>query len=185
MSHLFPESDPDDNRTLLEASTGEWDEQWLVRTGCLAAGWRLSRLEYKLQLPTFGWFVDIQHPDSIATITDSKGSLLQSLDVDDDVNEEPAEQQLSESRTVTTAIARWVRGRILFDGSRPHGIVYPSKHRFNGTVPVCWAIWLRHVDEGRSHLCEPTKADDGAEVRRLDQNQPLLTVAKAFNLNIF
>jgi hypothetical protein len=41
-------------------------------------------------------------------------------------------------------IADWVRSGVLDDGTRPHGIVYRSRHA-GGDVHACW---LRAADAG-------------------------------------
>ena len=44
--------------------------------GQLAASWRHSRLMYKVTLPTAGWWVDIEHGDTLNELWDSCGRVL-------------------------------------------------------------------------------------------------------------
>jgi len=47
-------------------------------------------------------------------------------------------------RDVTTAVAGWLRTRVLGDGSQPSGVRFTSKH---GQNLVCWAVWVPLLGE--------------------------------------
>lgn len=52
----------------------------------------------------------------------------------------------ADMKKLTTGIATWIRERIIvFDGERPHGILYPSK--WGTTLGENYAMWLRRVDD--------------------------------------
>ena len=61
-------------------------------------------------------------------------------------------------------IADWVRSTTLDDDTRPHGIVYRSRHA-GGDVH---AYWLRAVDAGLPVTAEPVTADAGAPITAAD-----------------
>lgn len=50
-----------------------------------------------------------------------------------------------QQKMLTIGIATWIRDSVMLDdGSRPHGIVYPSKW---GSTLQNWAMWLRRTDD--------------------------------------
>ena len=44
----------------------DWGNQ--VKMGCLPRHWRDRRSTYQLSLDNAGWWVDVEHPDSIAAL---------------------------------------------------------------------------------------------------------------------
>lgn len=46
----------------------EWSERQHMGMGHLPASWRIERLLYRITLPTQGWWIDVEHPDSLAAI---------------------------------------------------------------------------------------------------------------------
>jgi hypothetical protein len=64
------------------------------------------------------------------------------------------------------------------DDTRPHGIVYRSRHA-GGDVH---AYWLRAVDAGLPVAAEPVTADGGAPITAVDPD--LLATADRFGLVI-
>lgn len=107
----------------------------------LPRGWRDERYLYELGLPTDGWFVDITAEESVATLNREFGHALGGSKL---TTSELAASS-DDAKSLTTAIATWARHIILFDGSRPHGIMYPSKW---GRNLMNWAIWMRRTDDG-------------------------------------
>ncbi|UYY83675.1 hypothetical protein OIT41_20640 (plasmid) [Arthrobacter sp. YA7-1] len=150
----------------------DWGNQ--LKRGCLPAHWRDRRNSYGLTLARAGWWVDVEHPDSIATIGAGIGKRL---------NHELGITQLTlgtlhgENRAATTMIAIWLREQVLDDGSRPLGIRFASKHGGGD----CWAYWLRRRDDGLDG--DNMTTDPGAEIPA--DNPALLTVARRFGIKIW
>jgi hypothetical protein len=183
LTDLFDDEDPLESRTLRDVVGQEWDQLACgFKPGYLPASWRRERLEYRLTLPSDGWFVDIENSASIAAIAGSIGGELAGLGL----KQLTVANLRSETRAVTTTIATWVHGQVLEDGSLPHGIFYGSKHGSNWSN---WAIWLRLVDDGddpgRDIHREPTRADNGREIGPYERNTPLRTVADLFELHCY
>jgi RES domain-containing protein len=155
----------------------EWAERNHMRLRNISASWREERLEYPLHLPQQGWFVDIEAPESISAIMKAMAGVVvasgrEQLTIGD---------LRSTDRKLTTEIAAWIYGRILDDGSLPHGITYRSKH---GNDWHCWATWLRAVDDGKPLESEPTKAEAGRDISPVAQNPCLERVARLFDVTI-
>jgi hypothetical protein len=91
----------------------EWTQRDHMSPRQVAAAWRNERLIYRLVLPETGWFVDIEHSDSIAAIIHSLQPALSMAGV----------QQLTtshlrgENRALTTSIAEWIHKQVLDDGA--------------------------------------------------------------------
>jgi len=102
--------------------------------GHLPASWRIERLLYRITLPTQGWWIDVEHPDSLAAIETALEPDLAALNV----GALTVAALRGEDRHITTTVARWAQGLHLDDGTLPLGITYGSKH---GTGR-CWAYWL-------------------------------------------
>jgi len=112
----------------------EWAERQHMGVGHLPSSWRIERRLYRVTLAGPGWWVDVEHPDSLATLEAALEDELATLGV-------PAltvGALRGDDRRVTTAVARWVHGVHLDDGSTPAGVAYYSKH---GTG-LCRAYWL-------------------------------------------
>lgn len=153
---------------------GEWDEGQNMPPGCLPRHWRDRRLLYRLTRQEAGWWIDVEHPDSIAAISRDIGKQLR----------EAAGLELltlgtlhGENRIATTLIATWLRGLTLDDGTDPLGIRFTSKHGGG----YSWACWLRRADTGLTG--DPMTADDGTAIERY--RPALLTVANRFRIKIW
>lgn len=179
LSDLFDDVGPGGG-TLAAAVAADWAN--LIGPGRLPASWRKERCQFELTLPADGWMVDVEHAESISSVTKGCGPQLaqqglKSFNVAD---------LRGPSRQVTTTVATWVRSQVLEDGSRPHGIQYGSKL---GSNWLCWAVWLRVVDDGsdpaQDVLREPTKADSGSEIKPPGQNATLAAVARQLQLHLF
>jgi hypothetical protein len=127
----FLELTDDALAALIEA---EWATRGHVAPGHLPAGWRTSRTIYRIELPSSGWWVVLEHPDSIASAEAALGAELEAEGIDAlDVA-----VLRGSNRAVTVLLADWVRQSLLDDGSAPHGISYQSRHATGGA----WAYWL-------------------------------------------
>lgn len=180
LSDVFNDSDSTDSPAVVfDAIKDEWQRLFGGMTpGKIVLGFRDARLEYPMVLPESGWAVDIEKSASLGVINDNMRSALGDLGVD----QLTVGDLRGENRSITTAVARWLHGRVLDDGSLPHGIVYGSKY---GTDYMCWAIWLRNIDDGRHLDSEPTKAGAGKPIALPSHNPPLAVVASRYGLTIY
>lgn len=150
----------------------DWGNQ--VKMGCLPRHWRDRRSTYQLSLDNAGWWVDVEHPDSIAALGGGIG---------EKISDELGISQLTlgvlhgENRAATTMIATWIRDQVLDDGSLPLGIRFKSKHGGGD----CWAYWLRRRDDGLDG--DDMSSDSGAAIHA--HNPALLTVAERFGIRIW
>lgn len=126
------------------------EEEWSANSGMvpgwIPANWREGRRLYELEFAG-GWWIDISHAATLASLNDSIGCHL----YDDGVL--PQTLTLSEvtsgDRLATTLLASYVREQVLDDGSYPMGIRFPSKHGATGEGEGhCYAFWLRRRDVG-------------------------------------
>lgn len=111
----------------------EWGDRGHMRPGHVPAGWRQERRLYEIRTPETGWWIDIEHVDSISTISSSLGEELAALGL----KSLDRSILLGPDRAVTVAIATWARGLLLEDGTSPLGMVWQSRHGSGR----CWAAW--------------------------------------------
>jgi len=149
----------------------EWAERQHMGVGHLPSSWRVERLLYRITLPEAGWWVDIQHPDSLAAAETALEAELATLDL----SALTVAVLLGDDRHVTTAVARWVHDLRLEDGSTPAGVAYDSKH---GTGR-CWACWLPGDASGQHGLT----SDDGSPILAIDDD--FLRVAQRFRIHVW
>lgn len=176
-ANIFDDESPEDaSRTLRDLVRDDWLGRSHMAPDLQPAGWRHDRLLYELTLPPNDWFVDICHADSMAAVRQELASILAECEADPFT----ISHLTGENRTLTTTISAWVWGLNLDDGSRPHGIRFLSKH---GSNYECFAIYLRALGDGKDLDSEPTKSDDGTEIKEPDQNAPLARVIKNFGID--
>lgn len=107
------------------------------------ADWQMARSIYAIQLPRNGWWVQIDHAQTLAALEDLSSTvpgLTERLQL---LTSGVIE---SEDRDLTTLLAHTIRTQTLDDGSEPLGISYNSKT----LMGRCWAYWDRRADEGLS-----------------------------------
>lgn len=160
LSEMFDDTDADDPQTVLDAIRSDWGRMFSIEPEKIVFGWREARRQYPVTLPALGWFVDIEHHDSITALNRQMSKLLSTAAIP----RLTRAHLTGDGQQSTTQIAEWVWKQELADGTRPHGIVYSSKH---GSGWRCWAIWLRRVDDGLDSASEPTTAGRGSSYRRL------------------
>lgn len=148
----------------------DWTERQHMDSGHLPSSWRIERLLYQVSLPTTGWWVDIEHPDSIA----AAGTALESDLAQVGLASLTVAALRGEDRRVTTTVARWAHDVRLTDNSTPIGIAYASKH---GTGR-CWAYWLPLADPS-----SPLAADDGTSIAPDDE--ALRRVTDRFRIRVW
>lgn len=156
----------------VEGISDDWGNQ--IKMGCLSRHWRDRRNIYQLTLKVPGWWVDIEHPDSIAAIGAGIGEKL---------SNELGISQLTlgilhgESRTATAMIATWIREQVLDDGSLPVGVRFLSKHGGG----YCWAYWMRRRDDGLDD--DPMSSNSGVAIQA--HNTALGIVTKRFGIKVW
>ena len=152
----------------------DWASLGVPYPGHLPAAWRTGRLMFTVTLPVTGWWVALDAPESIAAVRAELGDRLALFGVTDlDLT-----VLYGGNRHATVDIADWVRSTTLDDGTRPHGIVYRSRHA-GGDVHACW---LRAVDAGRPVIAEPVTADAGAPITAADPD--LRATATRYGLSV-
>jgi hypothetical protein len=106
-------------------------------------GWRLDRTHYEIQLPTEGWFVDIQTAESLAAVNRAFAPHqgIRPLLTSDDLT--------GGDRELTTDIGSWLRHLTLDDSSQPLGIRYQSS---SDSGADSYAVWLHETDDGPANV---------------------------------
>lgn len=178
-SNYFPEDDDANEVTIGELVSEQWREQWHHESNQVVQNLRSAYSLYELTLPRAGWFIDIEHSETIAAFNNNPQWLarLNSLGID----RLTTADLHGMNRDKTTAIADILWNLVLDDGSRPHGVRFRSKH---GSDLLCWAIWLRKVDDGIPATSEPTKASTPIAIDPPARNRALRTVAQQMGLRI-
>lgn len=172
----FFDDEPDPTTPVSNVVEQEWGERNFMPPGAVPAGWRDDRLMYQLTLPVTGWFVDIRHSASIASIARQRGQQLQKAFGVEHLTDSDLTGQ---NRHLTTSVAEWIHGLVLDDGSQPHGLIYASKH---GADWLLCCVWLRALHDGKTVDSEPTATDDGNTINGCPQNRALQYVADLFSL---
>lgn len=110
------------------------------RPWAVSVDWQMSRCLHRVAMPANGWWVQIDHKETLNRLgLDLAGPLKQA-----GVPLLTLSGTTGENRAVTTLLAEHVRGLTLFDGSLPLGIQFTSKSGYG----ICWAWWDRRADDG-------------------------------------
>ena len=145
LAELFDDVDADDAATLAEQIARELPAHGAMPYRSIPQAWRQIRSLYELRLPSDGWFVDITGAESISVVSVQLGSTLLAECGIDQLTLSELTSSSEKFKKLTTGIATWIRETIqLYDGHRPHGIVYPSKW---GSTLTNYAMWLRRTDD--------------------------------------
>jgi hypothetical protein len=126
------------DQVLSDAKANGVDVPWGI-----SADWQMARSVYDIRLPSEGWWVQIDHAETLAALEDLAPK---SVGMTERLQLLTSGAVESEDRDLTTLLAHVVRGQRLDDGSEPLGISYQSK-TLKGR---CWAYWDRRADEGLS-----------------------------------
>lgn len=121
-----------------EAQRDGRDAPWSV-----PCDWQMLHSIYRVRMPTQGWWVAIDHPETHAALTDALAVDVYQLGYQDGAALHSG-LLASDDRELTTIVANYVRGLFLEDGSPPLGISFPSKTELGR----CWAFWNRRADDG-------------------------------------
>lgn len=180
MAELFDDVEPGDAATLAEQIARELPMHGAMMYRSISQGWRDARTLYELQLPHTGWFVNITGAESISALSAQLGPTLlaecgiEQLTLSELTTSSPA------LKTLTTGIATWIRDQVvLFDGERPHGIMYPSK--WGTTLGDNYAMWMRRTDDGTGP--DPVRQLDYSSIGR--HFEPLIDAARLRGMAIF
>jgi hypothetical protein len=123
-------------QVISDARANGVDVPWAV-----SVDWQMERSIYQIRLPCNGWWVHIDHADTLAALESlapaapGLAARLQLLTAGDISGED---------RALTTLLAHLIREQSLDDGSQPLGIAYASKT----LMGRCWAYWDRRTDLG-------------------------------------
>lgn len=153
----------------------EWQDRGYMRPGHLAKGWRTERALYEIALPDHGWWVLLEHPESIAAAEEALADALASVGV----GELDVSALRGGNRDATVLLAEWVHGLVLDDGSFAHGIYYESRHATGGA----WAFWLRRVNDGYDVAREPVRTLTSMPIDETDPD--LIAVARRIDIRVW
>jgi hypothetical protein len=118
----------------LEAVAAEWQESQFMGIGAVPQQWRADRRLYEITGVGKGWWIDVEHPDSIAVLEEKIEPVL----LRQGVKALTTSTLRGENRLITTAIATLTRRIELFDGSQARGVQFGSKYGGGW----CRAAWL-------------------------------------------
>lgn len=118
----------------LEDVSAEWDEKQFMGMGAVPQQWRVDRCIYQVNGEGDGWWIDIEHPDSLSAL---EGALAPVL-IRQGVKSLTTATLRGENRIVTTAIGEHLRRIRLDDGSAARGLQFGSKHGGGW----CRAAWM-------------------------------------------
>lgn len=117
-----------------EATENGVDLPWAI-----SVDWQMERSIYEIRLPRDGWWVQIDHANTLRALE----TLVPSLEgMTEKLRFLTSGSITNEDRDLTTLIAHHLRGLTLEDGSELLGINFPSK-TLQGR---CWAYWDRRAD---------------------------------------
>jgi hypothetical protein len=148
-----------------QAADNDVDRPWAI-----SCRWQFVRSIYHVWMPTRGWWVQIDHADTLRAVQRAWRTVpglpeqLWSGDLE------------SADRAVTTLVAEHLRGLDLDDGSRPLGIWFRSRT----LVGRCYAWWDRRGDDGL-----PPGDDDPRLQRSTNVDVPAMReMAERFGLRV-
>jgi hypothetical protein len=178
LTELFDDVDDDDAVTLDTQIARELPAHGAMPYRSISRGWRQSRRLYEIQLPANGWFIDVTGASSVATLNRERSDLLSMLGTEQLTLSELTDSSPA-AKLLTTGIAAWIRDSVILqDGSRPHGIAYPSKW---GSTLENWAMWMRRTDDDTGP--DPIKIIDTVEVGK--HTAALVEAASLRGLSIY
>ncbi|MBX9244662.1 RES domain-containing protein [Actinotalea ferrariae] len=142
--------------------------------GQFPAGWRHDRALYRVRLPRGGWWIDVEHGDSLTALDSAPG--LSQVGFTEPLTRAHV---LGDERRITVALAEHMRSLRLFDGSEALGVTWNSKLGYGKN----WAFWMRRLDDGLEPAADdPALVGHGAEI---DAHDPDLTyVADRFGIHL-
>lgn len=117
------------------------DVPWSV-----SGDWQHARSVWQARMPRHGWWVRIDHTDTVDALNHELVEFIGPLRDDPARTNEPLDlgDVLSLNRPLTTYLAQAVRRAVLDDGTLPLGIEFPSKTG----AGRCYAYFARRLDDG-------------------------------------
>jgi hypothetical protein len=128
----------------LEQVASDWQEQSFMGVGAVPKLWRDVRSMYQVSATGAGWWIDVEHPDSLAALEQLVSNTL----IDAGIKALTTAVLRSENRAVTTAVGTALRTLPLDDGQPARGLQFGSK--LGGGW--CRAIWLPDDDAAPADL---------------------------------
>ncbi|MFC8599775.1 RES domain-containing protein [Isoptericola sp. NPDC057191] len=125
-------------RIIAEAEDNDLDRPWAI-----SGDWQWQRSIYEVQLPADGWWVQIDHPDTLAVLNRALAGHLPAFGIDIDGVLTSGHLE-GEDRAVTTVVSTYIARLALHGGDEPLGILYRSK----SLVGRCCAFFDRRADDG-------------------------------------
>jgi hypothetical protein len=112
----------------------EWAAMSHLPPGQVPAEWRDGRRLAEIIFEPHGWFVDLSSSETVGVLrrTAAVPPAYWSSRID-------LSDLMSGDRQLTSAVAAWLCGQVLADGSAPRGLKYTSRH---GGDLCCWALWV-------------------------------------------
>jgi hypothetical protein len=156
----------------LEEFAAQWAEQSFMGLGAVPASWRYERGMYEVYAQPGGWWIDIDHPDTIAHLETAIENLL----ADQNVKTLTTSVLTGDNRHITTAIGALLRRCELDDGTQARGLQFRSK--FGGAW--CRAIWLPNEEDLWSAELVALSAD-----RILLSDEHLARASERFRIRVF
>lgn len=156
----------------LELIADEWAENSFMGVGAVPASWRHDRGVYEVHALPGGWWIDVDHPDTISVLEQQLERLL----VHEGVPALTTGVLEGDNRLVTTAIGEFLHCIELDDGSAARGIQFRSKH--GGAW--CRAIWLPGPDEDWTADLTALSPD-----RILISDEDLARACERFRIRVF
>lgn len=148
----------------------DWAELGKKPPGVVDINWLYEHNLYELDMPTTGWFVDIEHARTITYL----GQHLPVAVWERSITTITAAEIRNSDRYITTPLAETLAKAPIDGGTSALGIHYYSKH---GTEWTCWAVWLR--DDVATKLT----ANTGTKVASPQFNPPLAATLDTYNLS--
>lgn len=112
---------------IAEAKANGVEAPWAI-----SVDWQLERSIYEIRLPRQGWWVRIDHPDTLKALEELAAATAGAMG---QVTMLTATEVTGPNRDLTTLLAHVIRSQMLDDGHEPLGIVYQSR-TLTGN---CWA----------------------------------------------
>ncbi|WP_454299550.1 hypothetical protein [Salana multivorans] len=151
----------------------DWEHLGAMSRGHTCAALRDARLIYPVRLPSPGWFIDMDHGDTLSAIGREMDSDLSRLGYT-----EPLELShvLGNDRCLTLAIAEHLKNLHLFDGTAPIGVRWTSKLGWGKN----YAVWMRRTDNGEDPEADGLSAGKGEPIR--DDDPDFKHILRSFGL---
>ena len=139
----------DDAEQYVDAIIAESVANGIASPWAISSDWQMARSIYHVRMPLDGWWVQIDHPQTLTAITNG----MHDLEFGTTRTDLTSSDLESDNRELTTMIAEYIRNLTLDTGHEPLGINFRSKSLYGR----CWAWWDRRGDQGLS----PGRDDPG------------------------